>query len=155
MQKNQSMRYYLLLILSGLLFAGCQQADKGATAVKSPYAGEAKAQSANAHLTEIEWKQKTINYGKIKEGDNLDIAFQFKNTGDFPLLISRVEPSCGCTVADFPKEPVAPGKEGIIKGTFNSTGKSHAQHKTLLVYANSAAAQPAELSFDVEVEPKK
>lgn len=149
------MRFYSIFFFFALALASCQQADKGSAAVKSPYAGDTKAQPANAQLTEIEWKQKTINYGKIKEGDNIDIAFQFKNTGNFPLTISRVEPSCGCTVADFPKEPVAPGKEGVIKGTFNSTGKSHAQHKTLLVYANSATAQPAELSFDVEVEPKQ
>ena len=145
------MRFYSLLFLSFAVLAACQQPD---SAAKSPFAGDTSAKPVNAKLTTIEWKEKAINYGKIKEGEKLDLEFHFKNTGDAPLTISRVEPSCGCTVAEFPKEPIAPGKEGTIKGSFNSEGKTSTQHKTLMVYANSASAQPAELSFDVEVEPK-
>lgn len=145
------MRFYSILFLSFALLAACEQPDSTA---KSPFAGDTSAKAVNAKLTNIEWKEKTINYGKMKEGEILNLEFHFKNTGDAPLLISRVEPSCGCTVAEFPKEPIAPGKEGTIKGSFNSEGKKSTQHKTLMVYANSASAQPAELSFDVEVEPK-
>ena len=145
------MRFYSIFFLLFAAIASCQQPDGTA---KSPYAGDTSAKAVNAKLTNIEWKEKSVNYGKIKEGETLNLEFHFKNTGEAPLLISRVEPSCGCTVAEFPKEPIPPGKEGTIKGSFNSAGKISTQHKTLMVYANSASAQPTELSFDVEVEPK-
>ena len=155
--KNWTMRYSLVCIcLLAVIFTGCQlSGSTEANSGKSPYAGTATGSTGTAKLTSIQWKEKSIDYGKINEGQKIDIAFRFTNTGNLPLVIDRVEPSCGCTVADIPKEPVAPGKEGVIKGSFNSEGKTHTQHKTLLVYANAKDSQPAELSFVVEVEPKK
>ena len=149
------MRSYFTSFLFVVILASCQQTTKTDANGQGPYARNASGQTDTAHMTSIEWKEKSVDYGKIEEGQKLDIEFHFTNTGNFPLTISRVEPSCGCTVAEIPKEPIGPGKDGTIKGTFNSNGRVHANHKTLLVYANAKGIQPSELSFDVEVKPKK
>ncbi len=52
-------------------------------------------------------------------GDIVDINFTCKNTGDKPLYLVYVRPSCGCTVADYTKEPIPPGKEGKIDAQFD------------------------------------
>jgi len=105
-------------------------------------------------FTSIEWIEMTKDYGKITEGQKLEVSFRFKNTGDKPLVIESVRPSCGCTVADPPKEPIAPGAEGEIKGAFDSNGKNGQQHKTIYVAANTKGTQSHELTFTVDVLKK-
>ena len=148
------MRFFLVTFIFVWLLAGCGQTDSNGN-IKVPFARGEAGTADSAKLTSMEWKQKSISYGKIQEGESLNIEFRFTNTGKLPLVISKVEPGCGCTVADIPKEPIQPGKEGVIRGSFNSSGRLNTQHKTLLVYANAKGIQPAELSFEVEVEPKK
>jgi hypothetical protein len=66
-----------------------------------------------------------------------------------------VQPSCGCTVAEQPKEAIAPGNEGTIKAVFDSEHHEGVNHKTLFVYANTKGNQANELQFEVIVERKK
>jgi hypothetical protein len=60
------------------------------------------------------------NFGRITEGQKLEVSYKFRNSGDQPLIIEKVQPSCGCTVAEQPTEPIAPGNEGVIKALFTS-----------------------------------
>lgn len=71
------------------------------------------------------------NYGTIKQGESVTHEFKFKNTGREPLIINNAVGSCGCTVPDYPKEPIKPNGTGTIKVTFNSAGKMGAQDKTV------------------------
>ncbi len=149
------MRLYFFSILIIAAVAGCQINDK-----KSGNNKTDKEQAAilkdSANYTTIQWLDSTHkDFGKIAEGQKLDVAFRFKNTGSKPLVITRVQPSCGCTVAEQPNEPVAPGKESIIKAFFNSEGRVGVNHKTLFVYANTKGTSTSELKFEVEVEKKK
>ena len=64
-----------------------------------------------ASFTTMQWIDSVKDYGKITEGQKLEVLFRFKNTGNKPLVIESVHPSCGCTVADPPKEPIARGWE--------------------------------------------
>ena len=107
-----------------------------------------------ASFTNIQWTDTLRDFGKITEGQQLDVSFGFKNTGTKPLVIYRIQPSCGCTAAEPPKEPIAPGGMGEIKATFNSSGKEGAQHKALYVDANTKGKQEHELVFTVEVAKK-
>ena len=107
-----------------------------------------------ASFTTMQWIDSVKDYGKITEGQKLEVLFRFKNTGNKPLVIESVHPSCGCTVADPPKEPIAPGAEGEIKGSFDSNGKSGQQHKTIAVTANTKGSENHEVSFTVEVLKK-
>lgn len=68
----------------------------------------------------IEFKEETINYGEVEKGkDNGIRIFEFTNTGDAPLVIKNAKSSCGCTVPEWPKEPIAPGGKGQIKVQYN------------------------------------
>lgn len=68
--------------------------------------------------------EKTHDFGTIKEADGpVSHEFEFKNTGDSPLVIISASASCGCTRPEYPKEPVKPGKMGKIKVTYNPAGR--------------------------------
>jgi len=68
----------------------------------------------------IEFKEETINYGEVEKGKDDGIRiFEFTNTGNEPLLIKNVKSSCGCTVPEWPKEPIAPGAKSQIKVQYN------------------------------------
>lgn len=149
------MRYLLIMSVCTLLAVGCKSKEAHSHDMTGGMKQDGPLKMDSAMFTTIEWKEQDKKFDKITEGQKLDVSFAFKNTGDKPLIISRVQPSCGCTVADPPKEPIAPGAEGLIKASFNSEGKSGLQHKTLYVTANTKGTQEHELVFEVEVEKKK
>ncbi len=110
----------------------------------------------STQVTSIQWLDSTTrNFGTIAEGMKLEVKFRFRNSGDKPLIIEQVRPSCGCTVAEQPDEPVMPGKEGIIRASFNSEGRTGVNHKTLYVMANTKGDPSNALAFTVTVEKKK
>jgi len=108
----------------------------------------------SANFTTIEWLDTVKNFGTITEGQKLEVSFRFRNSGDKPLVIERVTPTCGCTVADPPKEPIAPGKEGEIRGVFDSNGRIGPNHKTLTVRSNTRPSTEKSLVFNVIVNKK-
>jgi len=115
----------------------------------------AAALTDSTKFTTIQWLDSTYrDFGTIAEGQQLDVAFRFRNTGRTPLVIARVQPSCGCTIAEQPKEPIAPGAEGQIRATFNSAGRPGVNHKTLFVTANTKGTQNYSLQFSVVVDKK-
>ena len=68
----------------------------------------------------IEFKEETINYGEVEKGKDDGIRiFEFTNTGDAPLIITNAKSSCGCTVPEWTKEPIAPNSKGKIKVQYN------------------------------------
>ncbi len=145
------MRLLIIVCLAALGFAACEDSS-GKSAGK---AGTSE-KIDSSQFTSIEWLDSADkNFGKIAEGKKLEVSFRFRNSGDKPLVIQRVQPSCGCTVAEQPHEPVMPGKEGEIKASFNSEGRVGQNHKTLYVFANTKGTQSHELHFEVEVEKKK
>ncbi len=77
-----------------------------------------------------------FEFGEINQGDKVEHTFNFKNTGTAPLLITNARASCGCTVPEWPKEPIAPGKSGKIDVVFNSRGKSGNQNKAVTITTN-------------------
>lgn len=68
----------------------------------------------------IEFSKETHDYGTVKYGGDGACSFEFKNTGTEPLIISNAKGSCGCTVPDWPKEPIAPGATGTIKVKYDT-----------------------------------
>lgn len=115
----------------------------------------AAAMADTARYTNIQWLDSSSrNYGSIPEGQKLDVSFRFRNTGSTPLVIGQIRPSCGCTIAEQPKAPIAPGAEGQIRATFNSQGRSGVNHKTLFVTTNTKGTQNYSLQFVVQVDKK-
>ena len=91
--------------------------------------------------TSIKFTKDVFEFGKIKQGDNVSYAFMFKNTGNLPLIISNATATCGCTVPNWPKEPIKPGAIGKIDVVFNSTGRKGLQDKIITVTANTNPAE--------------
>jgi hypothetical protein len=93
------------------------------------------------------------DFGTIKEGDVVEHTFAVKNTGEAPLIIQSAQPSCGCTVPDWTKEPIPVGGTGYVKAKFDSNGKPNAQNKSITVTANTWPKQTM-LRFKAMVLPK-
>lgn len=145
------MRTFIFILFSLTIFAACQQNENNNAANT---AGNMNAAPDTTQFTTIEWMETSKDFGKITEGEKLEVSFKFKNTGDKPLVIDIIKPSCGCTVIDQPEKPVAPGETGEIKGAFNSAGKPGVQHKSIFVHANTKGSQDHNLVFEVEVLKK-
>jgi hypothetical protein len=84
----------------------------------------------------IEFKTETVDYGEIAKGSDGVRVFEFTNTGDAPLIISDVKSSCGCTVPEKPKDPVAPGASSAIKVKYD-TNRGGKIRKSVTVYSNA------------------
>jgi hypothetical protein len=81
------------------------------------------------------------DFGTLDEGDVVTHFFEFTNTGSEPLILDKCKGSCGCTVPQCPKEPIAPGASGTIEVKFNSKGKKNNQTKRVTIDANTDPAQ--------------
>ena len=103
----------------------------------------------------MEIDSSTVDLGTIMQGDTIMHVYNFKNTGNMPLVLSNVNASCGCTTPSYSKEPVAPGERGFITVKFNSKGKEGKMNKTVTAFANTKPADNT-VSFKIEVlTPKK
>lgn len=106
--------------------------------IQSPKPAQAQPQQKpDGPLPTMKFEESSFDFGKITQGDVVTHEFAFKNDGDAPLVISSANASCGCTVPTYTKEPIAPGKSGIIQVKFNSTGKMNQQNKVVRVTANT------------------
>lgn len=96
----------------------------------------------------------SYNFGTIAEADGLTShTFLVKNTGNDPLVITRVTASCGCTQPEWTKSPIAPGKTGEVKVTYNPKGRPGPFYKTISVFSNGTKGRHT-LSIKGNVTPK-
>ena len=95
------------------------------------------AEKPDGPLPLFQFEKEHHDFGAIKEGDVVEHVFNFTNDGDAPLIISNAQASCGCTIPEWPKEPIAIGKIGQIKVRFDSKGKPGNQNKTITLTANT------------------
>lgn len=95
---------------------------------------------------------KNVDFGTVVEGKQVERKFKFKNAGDFPLIINNVSASCGCTIPEWPRDPIGPDEEGTILVRFNSKGKEGPQFKTVTIFANTNPAT-SDIQFKAEVVP--
>ncbi|MBK6731671.1 MAG: DUF1573 domain-containing protein [Bacteroidetes bacterium] len=77
------------------------------------------------------------DFGEIIQGEIATTEFKFSNTGKSDLIIASARASCGCTVPEYPKEPIKPGESGVIKVSYNSEGRKDAFNKTVTITANT------------------
>ena len=94
----------------------------------------ALAQTENK--AEFKFNEEKHDFGKIPQGIAVSTVFELKNVGTEPLILADVKPTCGCTIADFTKTPVAPGGKGIIKITYSAAVASPF-NKTIVVTSNA------------------
>lgn len=101
------------------------------------------------------FKATSHDFGKVKQGDVVSYEFTFRNEGGAPLVIDRVETTCGCTTAPVAEKTIGPGKEGRIKAIFDTRGYWGRQAKYIYVHSNDVQNPRRELSLiaDIEVPP--
>ncbi len=141
------MRIGLIGLLIFLIACGEQEGDRVETErttrldefIRIPTDEEGNVDPSS--LPKIEFEEDHFTYDTIQEGETVEHAFVFSNTGSSALLISSVKSSCGCTVAEYPKEGVEPGETAEIKATFNATDKEGPQINEIILYSNAYPSQ--------------
>lgn len=107
-------------------------------------------------LTAIVIDSSFYDFGSVKQGTLVKRTFRFTNTGADSLIITDVKVTCGCTVPDWPKQPVPPGGKGEIKVEFNTANKEGRQLRILRVVANTNPAETMlQMGGDIRVAKKK
>lgn len=143
----------ILILLSGLFFLiACREVDK-----KTESTEVVKEQPSvdSTSFTQIEWLDPLDKQlGKLTPNKEIEITWNFKNSGDKPLVIQNVSASCGCTIPEKPEQPLAPGETGTIKAKFNGSGMGIIV-KQVHVLANTTPSQEHTLSFGGEITEKK
>lgn len=127
----------------------------GDSAAVTPVSSETAATAApasNQPLTTLALSESNFDFGKVKKGDKVEHVYEVTNTGTNPLVISEVKPGCGCTVPDFTKEPIMPGKKGKITLHFDSSSFDGNVNKYADVFANVEKA-PIKLTFTANIQP--
>lgn len=123
-------------IASFSVFAACSNRAESASTNNSPL-------SDSANFTTIRWTDSVINFGQHKKGEEVQIKYTCENTGTKPLFIISARPSCGCTVADYTEEAIAPGKTGEIVAIYDSNhGAAGEVRKTISVVTNTINPSP-------------
>ena len=110
--------------------------------------------NAQDKVAKIEFESETIDYGTIEKGADGVRVFKFKNTGDAPLIITKVKSSCGCTVPKKPEEPVMPGMVGEIEVKYD-TNRVMPIRKTITVTSNADTPTIALKIKGLVVDPSK
>lgn len=78
------------------------------------------------------------DFGVVEEGQQASHTFEFTNTGNAPIVITNVAPSCGCTTPDWTRDPIAPGGKGKITASYNSAGRPGVFNKSINVQSNAS-----------------
>lgn len=107
---------------------------------------------AVASAQTITFDKTTIDYGTVPVNADGNRVFNFKNTGDKPLILSNVQPGCGCTASEWPKEPILPGKSAQIKVHYN-TANAAPFKKSIDVFSNDPANGRVVLYIQGTVDP--
>ena len=126
------------VVVVSMMLASCGGGEE------STVQGQTEITTENVEsTTSIAYAEEMFDFGSITEGEKVTHVFNFTNTGDADLVIVSAKGSCGCTVPEWPKEPIAPGAEGKISVVFNSEGKKGMQNKRVSIVANTEPATTA------------
>lgn len=105
---------------------------------------------------EIKFDKLTHNFGSFSESSPIQkCTFVFTNTGDAPLVINQAVASCGCTVPEYTKTPVAPGQTGKISITYNGKGKFPGHFKKSITIRSNAATSLVRIYVEGDMQEAK
>ena len=91
----------------------------------------------------------TIDLGKVKQGVPATATFVITNVGSEPLIIEQANPTCGCTMGDYTKSPIAPGKTGTITATYNAAAANHFDKHLTVKFAGVDELKSITITGDV------
>ena len=143
-----------VLALSTVFFVSCNEGN-AASKVKTENLDKAKERDAKSSYEPavISFDKTEFNFGTVNEGDIVDVEFDVTNTGNTDLVITKAQPSCGCTVPSWPKEPIKPGETSKVVAKFNTAGKPGRAVKAITLITNTAKGREV-LTIKGTVTPK-
>ncbi len=144
----------MLLIAVVLLMVACNDStvaknvnDQGtlveggiAEIIRNPVTAD-QEEVDTSKVAKITFSEPTYEFSRVDAGAVVTHEFSFINNGKVPLIISDVRSTCGCTVADWPKTPIAPGAGGVIPVRFDTKNKNGNQNKPITITANTVPAK--------------
>lgn len=101
----------------------------------------------------FKFKEETHDFGEVPEGPTAECDFEFKNVGKKPIVISEAHGSCGCTVPQWPRDPILPKHKGVIHVTYNTNGRVGPINKDVFITSN-AQQNPMRLHITGSVKAK-
>ncbi len=146
------MKKIVLLLLITALWTACQN-DPSKKINKDNLQKAQQELNQQTKFPVMTFNTEEIDFGNHNEGEILDTVFHFKNTGNATLIISKVRSSCGCTVPQWPKNPIKPGDSGIIKVVFNTNHKRGRQVKTITIHSNEKSLTHT-IRIKAQIKPK-
>ncbi len=123
-----------------------------ATPTVAPEAA-AEEKKPEGPLPVISFERTDHDFGTVTEGQKVSYTYKVKNTGEAPLIIQSAQPSCGCTVPTWTKEPIPVGQSGFVTAEFDSGGKPGINNKTITITSNTWP-KVTTLRFKAMVTPK-
>jgi len=148
---------FFLFFLAACNNANNTSDNKGglpASLVNNPHSANGMDTVAAARKPTMDFKDTLHNFGPIHEDETVEHDFEFTNNGKTPLVITSATGSCGCTVADYPRDPVPGGQSALMKVTFSSRGKKGHQEKSVTIHTNTL--QSIQMLFiKADIEEKK
>lgn len=111
--------------------------DPQSVPVNNPNTAAPQDMASSENAPVMTFEETEHDFGTITQANKVSHTFNFKNTGKSPLIIESASATCGCTVPEWPKEPVAPGESGKITVEFDPTGKVGQQAKQVTIRANT------------------
>lgn len=145
------MRLLFIVFLASFTMFSCKNDNSSGLSPDSIQNPNSASQTAKkGSLPAFQFVKTEHDFGKIVDGVRVSFKYKFTNVGGSPLIISMVKTSCGCTASTWTKEPIEPGKTGIIELSFDSQHRKGPNHKMANVMANT---QPntLTLSFTADV----
>lgn len=143
------MKLWHSLLLAGcstILLAACgndntekSNATKGLdpALINNPRSAEGSSTDQIKGLATMDFVDTAHDFGTLHEGEVASYDFKFTNNGKAPLLIANAAGTCGCTVPNYPRDPIAPGQSAVINVKYNSQGKVGHQNKMVNIFTNS------------------
>lgn len=131
-------KIFAVSILSlGLFFVSCN--ENASKKINKENLQIAKERDSEIKLggPKLKFDKTEHDFGVINEGDIVETVFKFTNSGKSELIITSAKGSCGCTVPEWPKQPIMPGETGEIKVKFNSYKKPNLQQKQVTLVTNT------------------
>ena len=124
---------------------GVKEIKPGSNAdlVRNPVSAGQPADSSR--MARITFEETVFDFGEVTAGDMVIHKYKFTNTGKVPLTILKARSSCGCTIPEYPEEPIAPGEGGEITAKFNTSGKHDLQKKLIYITANTLPGETSVL----------
>ena len=136
---------YALLATALMCLAACQpKQDNGVDIIRNPQS--AQGYDDKQAIPVITFDSDLHDFGRLSAGESVSYSFHFRNTGSADLVVTGASATCGCTVADYPKQRIAPGGDGYVTVTFKSAGKSGQQFQEVTVVTN---AQPSRVKLKI------